>query len=55
MCVFHKVMQSNYPTIRSCRTSSNPHYYYLEAALFASEDYHLLANAANKFWNLIDL
>ena len=33
---------------------SNPHYY-LEAALFASEDYHLLANAANKFWNLIDL
>ena len=30
-------------------------YYYLGAYPNSPEEYHLIANAANKFWNLINL
>lgn len=52
LIVFDKINQSYYPTIREYHFLGSCHYF-VEAEPNAPEEFHLIANAANKFWNLV--
>lgn len=53
--VFDKIKKLNYPypMIEEYHFVGT-YYYFLEARQDAPEEYHIIANAANKFWELMD-
>ena len=52
--VLDKINQTYYPIIMEYHLLGSCHYF-VKAQPNAPEKYHLIANAANKFWNLIEL
>lgn len=51
--VFNKIRNLHYPMMEEWFYHIPQYHYQLEAFSNSPEEFHLIANAANKFWNLV--